>query len=213
MQGCRSWRHTACRRRWSRLGRRCGAAAALPNRGLPHGALQRCAVLRRTVCRLQILPPPPPLPQGCMIKAHGGHEVIAMGACAGVKVVDTTGAGDAFAAGFLYALLQGYPLRRCGEIGCLAGGAVVQTLGSELGQEQWYVCVRRVAVRSASVSSVPSLPAHIGLPPPPPPAPTHPPPDATAGPGCTSGCTASWRGRWSATAPPRCSRRCWRATH
>ena len=51
--------------------------------------------------------------------------------------MDTTGAGDLFAAGFLYSLIQGYPPRRCGEIGCMAGGAVVQTLGAEMGREQW----------------------------------------------------------------------------
>jgi sugar/nucleoside kinase (ribokinase family) len=52
-------------------------------------------------------------------------------------VVDTTGAGDLFAAGFLHGLIRGYPLRRCGELGCMAGGAVVQTLGAEMGREQW----------------------------------------------------------------------------
>jgi sugar/nucleoside kinase (ribokinase family) len=53
------------------------------------------------------------------------------------QVVDTTGAGDLFAAGFLYGLIRGYPPRRCGEIGCMAGGAVVQTLGAEMGRDQW----------------------------------------------------------------------------
>lgn len=45
--------------------------------------------------------------------------------------MDTTGAGDLFAAGFLFGLLNGMDLLRCGEIGCMAGGAVVQTLVSE----------------------------------------------------------------------------------
>ena len=37
-----------------------------------------------------------------------------------VPVVDTTGAGDIFRAGFLYALLQGWPLRRCLDFSCAA---------------------------------------------------------------------------------------------
>lgn len=47
------------------------------------------------------------------------------------------GAGDLFAAGFLYGLMRGYPLQRCARIGCLAGGAVVQSLGAELSPANW----------------------------------------------------------------------------
>lgn len=36
---------------------------------------------------------------------------------AGVAVVDTTGAGDLFTAGFLYALAKGYQLDRCAYMG------------------------------------------------------------------------------------------------
>ncbi|PRW60062.1 sugar kinase [Chlorella sorokiniana] len=75
--------------------------------------------------------------KGCLVKETGAEDVIAMPACAGVKAVDTTGAGDLFAAAFLYGLLNGMDLRRCGEIGCMAGGAVVQTLGAEMGRDQW----------------------------------------------------------------------------
>jgi sugar/nucleoside kinase (ribokinase family) len=47
------------------------------------------------------------------------------------------GAGDLFAAGFLYGLMRGYPLQRCARIGCLAGGAVVQSVGAELSPANW----------------------------------------------------------------------------
>ncbi|MEM8590890.1 MAG: adenosine kinase [Pseudomonadota bacterium] len=43
--------------------------------------------------------------------------------------VDTTGAGDQFAAGFLYGLVDGRDLRTCGRIGCLAAGEVIGHVG------------------------------------------------------------------------------------
>lgn len=48
-----------------------------------------------------------------------------------------SGAGDQFAAGFLYGLMRGYPLKKCAQLGCLAGGAVVQVVGAEMTQASW----------------------------------------------------------------------------
>ncbi len=45
------------------------------------------------------------------------------------KVVDTTGAGDQYAAGFLHALAQGRPLDHCGRLGGLAAGEVIGHYG------------------------------------------------------------------------------------
>ena len=45
------------------------------------------------------------------------------------KVVDTTGAGDYFAAGFLYGLTCGYSLEKCGKIGSLLSKDVIQVVG------------------------------------------------------------------------------------
>ncbi len=44
-------------------------------------------------------------------------------------LVDTTGAGDLYAAGFLYGLTRGEGLERCGRIGSLCAGQVVTQLG------------------------------------------------------------------------------------
>lgn len=45
------------------------------------------------------------------------------------KLVDTTGAGDLFAAGFLFGYTQGYDLAKCGQLGCLAASIVIQQIG------------------------------------------------------------------------------------
>ncbi len=47
-----------------------------------------------------------------------------------VPVVDTTGAGDAFAAGFLAGLAAGRGLRDCGLLGCAAGARCVSYAGA-----------------------------------------------------------------------------------
>lgn len=45
------------------------------------------------------------------------------------EVVDTTGAGDLYAAGFLHGYAQGKPLDICGRLGSLAAGLVIQQIG------------------------------------------------------------------------------------
>lgn len=49
-----------------------------------------------------------------------------------VKRVDTTGAGDLYAAGFLYAFTQGLDLATCGRYGSRAAAAVIQRVGARL---------------------------------------------------------------------------------
>jgi sugar/nucleoside kinase (ribokinase family) len=47
-----------------------------------------------------------------------------------VEVVDTTGAGDAYAAGFLYGVTHGYPLGVCGQLGSLGASEAISQLGA-----------------------------------------------------------------------------------
>ena len=61
-----------------------------------------------------------------------GDEVHVIDAVPGVKVVDTTGAGDAYAAGFLYAYTQGLDLRVCGKLGGAMAAAVISQLGPRI---------------------------------------------------------------------------------
>lgn len=51
--------------------------------------------------------------------------------------IDTTGAGDLYAAGFLYGLSCGYSLEVCGKIGSLVSGHVVEVLGAKMDDDAW----------------------------------------------------------------------------
>jgi fructokinase len=46
------------------------------------------------------------------------------------KVVDSTGAGDLYAAGFLYGLTRGLDMTACGRLGSLAAGEVISHMGA-----------------------------------------------------------------------------------
>ena len=46
------------------------------------------------------------------------------------KVIDTTGAGDIYAGGFIHGLINNYSLKKCGEIGAICAGQIITQLGS-----------------------------------------------------------------------------------
>jgi adenosine kinase len=46
------------------------------------------------------------------------------------KLVDTTGAGDMFAAGFLAGLARGRDMKACGRLGVLAAAEIIQHIGA-----------------------------------------------------------------------------------
>jgi sugar/nucleoside kinase (ribokinase family) len=54
-----------------------------------------------------------------------------------VKPIDTTGAGDIYAAGFLYGYANNLPLNRCAEIGTLCAGHVIEEIGAKITPERW----------------------------------------------------------------------------
>jgi sugar/nucleoside kinase (ribokinase family) len=65
--------------------------------------------------------------KGAVIIAGG--KVIEIKAAPVTKVIDTTGAGDQFAAGFLYGFTQGQDLEKCGRLGALAAAEVISHIG------------------------------------------------------------------------------------
>lgn len=59
-----------------------------------------------------------------------GDETHEVAAAPVDEVVDTTGAGDLFAAGFLFGLTHGEPLARCAELGSLCAAEVISHVGA-----------------------------------------------------------------------------------
>ena len=79
---------------------------------------------------------------GALIK--NGSEVVHVGIMKAARRVDTTGAGDFYAAGFLYGLCEGLSLRQCGTIGAIAAGKVIEVVGTTFGEEEWADIARLV---------------------------------------------------------------------
>lgn len=63
--------------------------------------------------------------------ARQGGTTIAAPALAGLEVIDTTGAGDCFNAGFLSGYLRGQPLERCLALGAVVGGLSTGARGTQ----------------------------------------------------------------------------------
>ena len=58
-----------------------------------------------------------------------GVDTVTVAAAPVERVVDTTGAGDLYAAGFLYGLARGYDLERCGTVASIAAAEVISHVG------------------------------------------------------------------------------------
>lgn len=72
--------------------------------------------------------------EGSMVKA--GDEKYVIPAWPG-KAIDATGAGDTYAAGFLYAHSLGMPLKVCGEVGSIISAKVVEIIGTKIDIPRW----------------------------------------------------------------------------
>ena len=64
-----------------------------------------------------------------------GAETVIQQAYPVEQVVDTTGAGDAFAAAFLYGWVSGKSLKESADLGSIAGAAIIQQIGARLEQD------------------------------------------------------------------------------
>lgn len=69
--------------------------------------------------------------RGCYIRNAAGAMIVP--ACKGVTAIDTIGAGDNFASGFISALLQGKNIRDCGIYANCTAAISVQYVGATTG--------------------------------------------------------------------------------
>jgi len=74
-------------------------------------------------------------PRGSYVK-HAG-DTIAVKPMGDGKALDTTGAGDLWAAGFLFGLVKGYPIEQCGRLGSACGYEVCQVIGANIPDDGW----------------------------------------------------------------------------
>jgi sugar/nucleoside kinase (ribokinase family) len=68
--------------------------------------------------------------KGSVVINAAGDEVHVVDAARIAKLVDTTGAGDLYASGFLYAFTRGRPLADCARIGGLCAAEIIQQMGA-----------------------------------------------------------------------------------
>ena len=72
---------------------------------------------------------------GCYVRSRDGLEVTVP--ALQVPAVDATGAGDAFAAGFLAGVMRGLPLESCARLGNATGACCVGAVGTIAGLKNW----------------------------------------------------------------------------
>lgn len=72
--------------------------------------------------------------KGSLIKR--GDEIHKVGII-DVISVDSTGAGDIYASGFLYGLVHELSLDRCGKIGSILAGKVIEVIGAKIAADGW----------------------------------------------------------------------------
>lgn len=65
------------------------------------------------------------------------------------KAIDTTGAGDLFAAGYIYGHMKGLPAETCGKMGAVLAGRVIELIGAKMDESQWENLRREIVALEA----------------------------------------------------------------
>ena len=72
--------------------------------------------------------------EGSMVRSGGEYHFIEPWPG---EAIDATGAGDTYAAGFLFALAHGMPLEVCGQVGSALAARVVEVIGTKIDIPRW----------------------------------------------------------------------------
>jgi sugar/nucleoside kinase (ribokinase family) len=73
--------------------------------------------------------------RGSLISCHG--TVTSVNPMGSGQAIDTTGAGDLWASGFLFGLVNGMPIDKCGKIASACGYEVCQVIGAAIPDDGW----------------------------------------------------------------------------
>ena len=84
--------------------------------------------------------------EGSMIMQNGTITTVGV---IDAKPIDTTGAGDYYASGFIYGMLNGLNHEQSGKIGALLAGKVIEEMGAQIDAEIWKEIIEEVKVISA----------------------------------------------------------------
>jgi sugar/nucleoside kinase (ribokinase family) len=79
--------------------------------------------------------------EGSLVKR--GEEKIKIGTIP-VECIDTTGAGDLYASGFLYGYSKGLSLETCGLYGSVLAGHVIEIVGARMDEARWQRIMQRL---------------------------------------------------------------------
>ncbi len=90
--------------------------------------------------------------QGALLYDNG--KTVEIPAIAVPEAVDTTGAGDFWAAGFLFGNLQGKDIETAGQYGAHLGASVVQEMGATIPEDKWRNIFRTIAETSPAEKQV-----------------------------------------------------------
>jgi len=82
-----------------------------------------------------------------------GEEVFRI-ASIPVNCIDTTGAGDLYASGFLYGYANGFTMEKCGLYGSLLAGRVIEIVGARMDQTRWKKIIESVKESGPELSSL-----------------------------------------------------------
>jgi len=72
-----------------------------------------------------------------------GNDVVTVGPIP-AKVIDTTGAGDLWASGFMEEYAKGQPLARCARTGAILASNIIEVLGAKMDAARWEKITREV---------------------------------------------------------------------
>ena len=65
------------------------------------------------------------------------------------KAIDTTGAGDLFASGYIYGHMKGHSAETCGKMGAILAGRIIELIGAKMDESNWETLRREIAALEA----------------------------------------------------------------